>query len=371
VLLAIIRREIAANGRITFRRYMELALYEPTEGYYRTRPAAGTRGDYLTSPEIHPLYGAVLCRQLAEFWQLLGSPIPFRLIEMGAGNGTLARAILSSSPAELRAALQYVIVEPDELSQQRQLSSLGALADSVDWVPSLARLAPAAACLISNELVDAFPVHRVAVRQGRLQEIFVGDDGHTLREIVDEPSTAAIHDYFDRLELYPGESSTAEVNLDALSWILDVSNVIDRGFVLTIDYGYPARQLYAAWRKQGTLLTFYQHTSGTDPYTRVGRQDITAHIDFTSLAQAGRNVALEPLGFSSQQQFLVALGVQEALAGGPSAAASLEEYLARRRAVEALLDPQGLGRLRVLAQGKAVGRPALRGFPAGGIEALK
>src|SRR5947209_8701304 len=135
VLLDLIRAEIRQQGRITFRRFMELVLYHPAEGYYRTRPAIGARGDYLTSPEVHPLFGAVMLRQLAEFWELLDRPAAFRLVEIGAGNGGFARNVLAAAPSEFRDALRYVIVEPGVLQQHRQAATLGSLANRVEWVP--------------------------------------------------------------------------------------------------------------------------------------------------------------------------------------------------------------------------------------------
>jgi len=179
---------------------------------------------------------------------------------------------------------------------------------------------------------------------------------------VAEPSTSELATYFDRLGFLPAEACVVEVNLEAVHWIASAAAALERGFVLTLDYGYPARELFAPWRREGTLLCFYQQTVSTDPYARVGRQDITAHVDFSSLARAGAAAGLETLGFTTQSRFLAALGAADALAGGPAAVGGLEEYLARRRAVEALLNPEGLGRIRVLAQGRRVGRPALRAF---------
>src|SRR5207253_206106 len=160
--------------------------------------------------------------------------------------------------------------------------------------------------------------------------------------------------YFARLGLLPGQGCAAEVNLDALDWQRAVASVVSRGFVLTLDYGYQAPQLFAPWRRDGTLLCFYEHAVTTDPYQRIGRQDLTAHVDFTSLARAGADAGLQPLGLTSQRRFLAALGITDALRGGPASAPSLEEYLARRRAVETLLDSEGLGRIRVFVQGKGV-----------------
>lgn len=372
VLRRRIAGEIRRSGPLPFRRFMELALYDPGEGYYAVRQAVGTTGDYLTSPELHPLFGGLLARQVVQFWELLARPSTFTLVEVGAGSAALARAILASvAEHPIDVALRYVVVEPRPRLVAAQQAALGALVNRVSWVESLSdTVIGPAHCILSNELIDSLPVHRVRIERGRLRELFVALDGDRLTDLAGDPSTPALAAHFDRLGLLPGEDCEAEVNLDALAWLRDAAERIDRGFLLTLDYGYPARTLYAPWRRQGTLLCFYGHTHASDPYQRVGRQDITTHVDFSSLALAGRGAGLEPLGFTSQQRFLTALGIGEALAGGPAAASSLEEYLARRRAVEALLDPQGLGRIRVLVQGKGVGEPSLLGFPLAAQEPL-
>lgn len=344
---------------------MQLALYHPEEGYYRRREPVGARGDYLTSPELHPLFGALVRRQLAELWLTLDRPAAFTVIEVGAGTGALARSMLGVPEDEFGGALRYLIVEPERRLRELQARTLGSLAGAVRWQDTL-DTAPTVAhgCVLSNELIDSFPVHRVTVRDGRLRELWVGLEGGRFLDVEGDLSTPDLAAYFDRLGLLPGEGCAAEVNLDALTWIAEASATIDRGFVLTIDYGYPARQLYAPWRRQGTLLCYSHHTVHTDPYVRLGQQDMTAHVDFTSLATAGEEAGLRTLGFATQQRFLAALGIEEALRGGPGGA-GLEEYLARRRAVADLLNPEGLGRVRVLLQGKNAGAPALRGFREG------
>jgi SAM-dependent MidA family methyltransferase len=232
------------------------------------------------------------------------------------------------------------------------------------WLPSLDAIGEGSVvgCLLSNELADAFPVHRVTVRGGRLQEVYVGWRSGRFEEELGPPSVPALEDYFRRLGLLPGEDCDAEVNLDAIDWMKAVARALGRGFVLTFDYGYPADQLYAPWRRQGTFLCFYRHNPSVDPYVRVGRQDMTSHVDFTSLIHAGEEAGLETVGLTSQARFLDALGIGGALAGAAQAELSLEEYYARRRALTELLDPAGLGRIQALIQGKGVGSPRLLGL---------
>ena len=369
LLVAEIRAHLEREGRMTFRDFMEMALYHPLHGYYRSpREKMGRAGDYLTSPEVHPLFGHMVGRQLAEMWEVMGSPAHFDLLEMGAGNGLLARDILRWAqrlrPAFLE-ALTYRIAEtsPPLVERQRHtLDALGLPDGKVTWEPGEAPVAGSVSgCILSNELVDSFPVHRVTVEGGELREVYVVWKEGGFQEELGPPSTPELGAYFDRLGLLPGEGCRAEVNLAALVWMRQVAGALARGFILTFDYGHEARDLYAPWRRDGTLLCFYRHNPSSDPFARVGKQDMTAHVDFTSLVEEGRRHGLEPLGITTQSRFLAALGIGEALAR-PDAELFLEEYYARRRAVSELLDPAGLGRIHVLVQAKGVERCTLRGL---------
>jgi len=377
LLVAEIRARLEREGRMTFRDFMEMALYHPRHGYYHSpREKMGSAGDYLTSPEVHPLFGHMVGRQLAEMWEVMGSPARFNVLEMGAGNGLLARDILRWAqrlhPAFLK-ALTYRIAETSPALVERQRHTLEALGlpagqaglpeGKVTWEPGEAPAAGSVSgCILSNELVDSFPVHRVAVEGGKLLEVYVVWQESRFQEELRPPSTPELGAYFERLGLLPGEGCRAEVNLAALVWVRQVAAALARGFILTFDYGHEARDLYAPWRRDGTLLCFYRHNPSPDPYARVGKQDMTAHVDFTSLVEEGRRHGLEPLGITTQSRFLAALGIGEALTPAPGAELSLEEYYARRRAVSELLDPAGLGRIRVLVQAKGVGPCALRGL---------
>lgn len=368
LLVRRLRERIRQEGPISFHTFMSMAAHDPDDGYYATRPAFGPGGDFVTSPELHPIFGALLARQIEQFWRLLDRPVPFRMVEQGAGSGRLARALIAALPSELAASVAYTIVETHAAQASVQRLHLGSLGGNVNWS---ATLPDQIDVLLSNELFDSFPVYRVIVRDGALRELLVGLDADgDFVDVEAAPTTPKLNAYFNELGLLPGEGCQAEVNLDALDFMRELAGRIPRGFVLTLDYGYPAARLYAPWRRDGTLLCFYRHTTSTDPFNRVGRQDITAHVDFTSLARAGQAHGLEAVGFISQQSFLSALGIAEALAGGATAL-GLEEFLARRRAVTALLDPEGLGRLRVLAQAAALtALPALRGFSANELELL-
>jgi SAM-dependent MidA family methyltransferase len=359
-----LRRRIDRDGPMTFRDFMDAALYHPRYGYYCTHATATSGGgDFVTSPELHPVFGALVARQLVEMWRALGCPARFDVVEPGAGRGTLARDVMAyverHEPA-FATALDYCIVEPRAALREEQVRMLAGT--RVRWETELPR--EATGCVLSNELIDAFPVHRVRLDGGELREIYVGLDGGAFVDVPGPLSDEALALYFDELDILPGEGCMAEVNLEAPRWIAGVAAALGRGYVLTFDYGYEAADLYAPWRRDGTLVCAYRQSAGSDPYRRIGMQDMTASVDFTTLRRAGVDAGLRTLGFTDQASFLARLGIGEALGAG-TATASFEEYFARRNVVLNLVDPAKLGRIRVLLQGKDVPDQALRGFRDG------
>jgi SAM-dependent MidA family methyltransferase len=388
-LVDALRRRIEAEGPITFHDYMETVLYHPQHGYYASREPMGHQGDYLTSPEVHPMFGALAGKQLAQLWHVMGDPATFDIVEQGAGTGRLAHDLLrwaSRRDPPFFAATRYRIVEISASLRERQQQTLRALPDlrdgQVEWLDALPDAIEGV--VLTNELLDSFPVHRVTMgaspgptdlspnpfptREGApgLLEIYVTYANGRFVEELRAPSTPRIEQYFAEIGLLPSEGCSAEVNLHAVDWMASVAQRLRRGFVLTFDYGYEASELYAPWRREGTLMCFYRHNPSSDPYARIGKQDMTAHVDFTTLRRTGEQHRLETAGVTTQARFLSALGIGAALDEvAKEAPGALEEYYARRRAVQELIDPAGLGRIRALAQRKRVPEAPLLGFADG------
>jgi len=366
-LVAELRARIEREGPITFRAFMEAALYHPRYGYYCTNAGAMSRGgDYVTSPEVHPVFGALVARQLCEMWNVMSSPARFDVLEIGAGTGALARDVLRSPAARdpgFSAALRYRIVETSETlvrAQRTTLAELDLPDGAVEWLDALPPRITG--CVLSNELIDAFPVHRVVREGGELREVYVTNSEGRFADMLGPLSKDALRRYFNDLRLLPGDGCYAEVNLDAVRWMEEVARAIERGYALTFDYGYEARDLYAPWRRDGTLLCFYRQAASSDPYQRIGKQDMTASVNFTTLMRAGESAGLRTIAFTDQASFLTRMGIGEGLAVVAAQPAQMEEYFARRKVVMDLIDSARLGRIKVLLQGKGVPDAPLQGF---------
>lgn len=330
------------GGVIPFERFMELALYHPEFGYYRTPGRAGRDGDFLTSPGVHPMFGWALAGWCRWVWEALGSPAEFTIFEPGAGQGQLAGAILDWAGGRddgFAKALRYVALEAHAPGADSRVQWLTPPVETV-----------ANGVVLSNEFFDALPVRLFEAGGRGPVEIGVRWDGTRFIE-----APLGVADIDDA----PGEGRF-EVNPRAYPTMRSLCRLVERGAVLTIDYGYPQAELWASWRKQGTLLCFYRHTSTEDPYTRVGEQDMTSHVNLSELASAAEDEEMDVHGPVSQAEFLLSLGLQQVV---ESERGRLEEYLARRRALEELTDMAGLGRIRVLGATRGIDGPA-PGFEA-------
>ncbi|MDF0645430.1 MAG: SAM-dependent methyltransferase [Nitrospira sp.] len=369
-LTAAIVSEITSSGPMPFVRFMDLALYHPQYGYYMRPPEAGTErigwsGDFYTSSDVHPILGQTLARQAQQIDALLGHPDPFTVVEMGPGKGLLAAHFLSACEAEgfdvWGRRLRYVLVERSPAMravQEHHLQRWSRRDGLVAWLEDMARLPQdrTVGVMFSNELIDAFPVHRVEVSGGVLKELFVDYQEGRFVECLQPPSDPALAAYLARLDLVLPEGYRTEINLRARDWMARVAGSLSRGVVLTIDYGHSAQDLYGPDRARGTLLCYHSQLTSEDPYTRVGLQDMTSHVDFTSLALAGQEAGLSLTGFTNQMSFLMGLGVEELIG-------RLEPESPELFAALHLLQPNGMGRtFKILVQHKAMTEPQLDGL---------
>ena len=358
-----VRHRIAETGGISFAEYMRLCLYHEEFGYYMApRTRIGKQGDFFTSSSVHSLFGRLVARQMGQMWELMGKGA-FTAAEQGAGEGHLCLDILNAVRDEnpdFYRALRYRLVELSSDNRHRQRKLLERHQDRIDWC-SLEELAGMEGCFLSNELVDAFPVHLVEKRGGELREVFVVTRGDEFAEELRALSTEEIDLHFRELGVAPVEGNRAEVNLEAGRWMEQVGRLLNRGFVITIDYGYPAAELYAPFRRQGTLMCYHRHTSSDNPYRNLGCQDITAHVDFSSLQIYGEKAGLTPLYFGEQYRFLMGLGFVEGLIELQGREADENRARALRLTLKNLILPEGgMGEtFKVLVQGKGIGRPEL------------
>jgi SAM-dependent MidA family methyltransferase len=363
--------QIEKRGSIPFSQFMEWCLYHPEYGYYRSEGVGiGREGDFYTSPCVHPLFGGLIAKQLSQMSGHLGDKI-FDVVEQGGGRGFLCEDVLrwaKKNSSIFYQRLRYHLIEtsPFLLKEQKERLVEHEKEGKVFWTDFQAfekgkfRME---GCFLSNELVDAFPVHQVIVHHGNLREIYVTQDRGRLKEQWGELSDPRIPSYFQSMDITLQEGQRAEVNLKALDWMGKVARCLKKGFVLTVDYGYPAKELYGPHRSGGTLLCYTQHRTSEDPYERLGEQDITSHVNFTSLIQKGEEAGLHFTGLVPQYQFLMALGLLQEM---DSQARDMSEIdaLQFRLSLKHLIEPEmGMGEVfKVLIQHKGTDHPQLDGL---------
>lgn len=380
--------------RITFAEYMDLVLYHPDQGYYSSNAVniGFQGGDFFTSSSLCDDFGELLAIQFYQMWENLDRPKPFYLVEMGAGIGVLASQILNYlkiNYSDFFDVIEYIIIEKSPSLRQEQQQKLQEF--SVRWL-NLEEIKPNSiiGCFFSNELIDAFPVHQFILQDGKLQEIYVttsqdltpqppslqgnGENDHSpdlvgeelgkksnieFIEVVGQASTPQLAEYLELVGIDISQNAyeegyRSEINLAALDWLSIVADCLQRGYVLTIDYGYPASRYYHPRRSQGTLQCYYQHRHHNNPYINIGKQDITAHVDFTALEIWGKRCGLNKLGWIQQGLFLMALGLGERIAALSYQQQSISQLLKRREALHQLISPEGLGNFGVLVQSKGL-----------------
>ncbi|HEY6721421.1 MAG TPA: SAM-dependent methyltransferase [Burkholderiales bacterium] len=355
-----IRGEIAASaGWINFARYMELALYAPGLGYYSAgAKKLGKAGDFVTAPEISPLYGQTLARQVM---QVLEAGFD-EVLEVGAGSGALAATLLEELECSGKVPRSYLILELSADLRERSRDTLAAkvphLLERVAW---LNRLPPAfSGVVLGNEVLDAMPVHVVRMQGGKIEEGGVGVRNDRFdwswRLAAGEPLEAA-------RSLKLPEGFRTEIQLAARGFVRSLAGVLEKGVALFVDYGFPQKEYYHPQRKEGTLMCHYRHYAHADPFFLPGLQDITSHVDFSAIAAAGREGGLEAAGYTSQAQFLVNCGITEVMSRTPPEDATI--FLPLANQANRLMSPAEMGELfKVIALARGFSKP-LAGFEEG------
>mgnify|MGYP001046510120 CR=1 FL=1 len=364
-LAELIRREIAAAaGALPFDRFMELTLYAPELGYYVAGATKlGAAGDFVTAPEISPLFGRCVAEQCREALAAMGGG---DLLEFGAGSGALAAELLSSLAAADALPERYLILElsPDLAARQRALlaPSVPDLYARIHWIDGLPE--QLRAVVLANEVLDAMPVHRFRIGDDDdVQELFIQAAGNGFAVRAGRPVSAGLTDAVTLIQtqaqaegraLAPGYCS--EINLRLGPWVQAVSDSLTTGLLLLIDYGYPRAEYYRPERRDGTLTCHFRHQAHDDPFANIGLQDITAHVDFSALAQAGANAGLTLAGYTTQANFLLGCGLDRLVTASVGDPAAMLDLTA---GVKQLLLPTAMGeRFQVLALTKNLAAPA-------------
>ena len=364
---------INKEGPIRFETFMDMALYYPELGYYSSPgKKIGKEGDFYTSPHLHPIFGAMLARQFIEMWLVMGKPSDFSVIEMGAGAGYLCKDIhdylkkpsqdaeLKNNKSDFLNSFMYVIIEPFSHFKEKQIELLGDFKKNINWITSTKKLAKnIKGCFLSNELFDALPVHIIEM-ENEFREIFITYDGKEFVEEKNNLSSENIADYIEHYLPDVQQGYRTEINLRAKECLKDMSNTLSNGFILTIDYGYSAREYYDEERSNGTLLCYHKHQFHENPYQNIGEQDITAHVNFSSLKLWGDEQGLITTGYCPQGTYLTASGIDEVIVELYS---DSPDYLSEISKIKGLIMPHGMGESHsVMIQYKGKGLPELRGF---------
>lgn len=348
MLTQIIKEQIKNQGPISFCDFMDMSLYYPELGYYTSsKQKIGKRGDFYTAPSLSPIFGHLVAKQVEQMWDILGEE-EFTLVEYGAGPGHLCCSILEYMTARGRIdKLRYCIIEKSAymIAEAKKI-----LPQHVEWIASIEELDELKGCVLSNELVDNLPVHRIAVNSG-LKEIFV-NDGDEFCEM-QCAARESLQEYLDVLKISLPEGFRGEINLQATQWMKEVAQKLEKGFVLTIDYGYPAGELLEEHRKQGTVTCYYKHRISQSPYHYIGEQDITAHVNFSALCLWGYKHGLDYCGFTNQSNFLLALGFHDWLKKHALPGNDYRNYLTEQTLSNILLYEMG-SKFKVLIQKKGV-----------------
>lgn len=353
----------AGDGLISFKRFMEMALYEPGLGYYSAGARKiGADGDFITSPEISSLFSFCLARQCEQIMRLLGGS---SILEIGAGTGVMAADVLAELGRRECLPEKYFILETSADLRQRQQQLLTAkipeLLNRVEWLESLPDK-PFKGVILANEVLDALPVERVVMIDDTLYELQVGwCDGVFCwdRKLADSDLTDHVDLILKQLDVCWSDGYSTEINTGVVAWIASLADILEQGVMIFVDYGYSGHEYYHPQRSDGTLLCHYRHHVHADPFSYIGLQDITASVDFTAVAQAAVNAGLDVKGFTTQAHFLLSCGLDEFVS---LSATDDKKLLQTGRQAKLLILPGEMGeRFKVIALGRNI-QEKLMGF---------
>jgi SAM-dependent MidA family methyltransferase len=351
---------VRARGPITFAEYMEAVLYDPDDGYYTTRASVGFDGDYITSADLGPAFGRALARAVVDLWTLIGKPHAWDLVEAGAGRGILMRDLLVAlereRPEAARGARSAIVEVSPRMRAQQSLALEGR---DLRWASVAHSLAPIQGVLFANEVLDAFPVHVLTRTADGVREVFVGEANGMLVEVLRPPSA----DLRWRVPESVPVGGRWETSPAAEGWVASLAGALVSGYIILVDYGGEESDLLAR-EGAGTVRGFARHRLVADPLAEPGRHDLTASVDFSAIQRAAEGAGLRFAGSATQRDVLLTLGIRDVTAR-PSTPIEQLRAASRRSAIDALLDPNGLGAFKVVCFAKEAPTEGLRMFGAG------
>jgi SAM-dependent MidA family methyltransferase len=362
-LTEIIKSRIRDFGPITFAEFMEFALYHTDYGYYSSgNRRIGKEGDFYTSPHVHKSFGSIIGNFIIKSFDLIQQK-SLSIIELGAGKGVLALDILNHikvhNPKQY-AQTTYYLEEQSHYSQNESKKTLSGHWNKIKWLSSLDEVesGKVAGVVISNELLDALPFHRLKITNGNLTETFVTLEDGDLAETTDKPSVPELGKYFSGIDIDFREDQEFEINLRAEKILKEIDRVLQKGFVITIDYGYLNSELFSPERMKGTYKCIHKHSINETPYINIGEQDITAHVDFSNLIRVGVPFNINKVMYTTQGQFLIDWGILDIISSALEKSGKLKDSSAKEiQAIKNLFLPELMGdKFKVLIQEKNLGR---------------
>jgi SAM-dependent MidA family methyltransferase len=353
-----LRARIRREGPISFRDWMQAALYDERDGYYcrSDRVRWGREGDYRTAPERSPLFAATFARYFSKLFTELGSPSSWTMVEAGAGSGDFARGVLESLAAhhpEVFVATRYLIDEIGSSNRERIAQQLTQFPEQTEFRRLDEIALPITGIIFSNELLDAFPVHRVTMRAGNPLELSVGLTSENQFVWVEKPLiNERVRDYLNRADIQLSEEQIVEVNLDVEDWVASAAAKLERGYLISVDYGAERNELLnAEHRRKGTLRAFRRHRFSEDLLSDPGEQDLTTTVNWTQIKEAGKRAGLEATRLERLDQLLLAEGLLEILEEQVAKPTDESKKTRLRTSARELIMPDGMARsFQVLVQ---------------------